>query len=96
MEKHKKYDNYYGELKEYNEELSFDDYYDDELKKLVKNITKAGVKEILFDCNDRFADTMFIKTDESTDYKELMKILMQLRPHEFSEESKNHFRIWFD
>lgn len=84
--KHKKYGSYYGELKEYNEEISFADYYNKELEKLVKNITKVGVKEILFDCNDRFADTMFIKTDESTDYKELMKVLIQLRPHEFSEE----------
>ncbi len=96
MKTNKKYGTYYNILKEYNENISFGDYYGKALSELVVNLLNIEVLEILFDCNDNYADTMFIKTDYTTDYKELMKIIVKLRPNEFSEESPNHFRIWFD
>jgi hypothetical protein len=110
--KHLFYGNYYGELlsieniinrideDEEDEfiEFSFNDLRSSEIEDMIKNLKSYGVVEVLFDVeklNDH-SDTMFFKTDENTDYKKLMIYLIEFRPDEFSEESNNHFRLWFD
>jgi len=39
---------------------------------------------------------MFFETNDDTNFKELMEIIVNIRPHEFSEETTHHYRVWFD
>ena len=98
MSKSKKYGTYYGELVPYNEELSYNDWGTNDTEIFIENIKAAGVTEVVLDIEDGndYSSTMFFETNEKTDFKELMLMIAAVRPHEFSEETENHFRMWFD
>jgi hypothetical protein len=103
------YGTYFGELKtfeemqfETNENFSYAAFSGSEptekTEEFVKSLRSVGVEEILFDVEDLndYSDTLFFRSGEKTDLKALMLIIVPMRPHEFSEESPNHFRMWFD
>ena len=93
-----KYGTYYGELTPYNSEHYYG-YWDlSETQDFVENIKEAGVTEVLLDIEDGDdnSSTMFFETNDKTDFKELILMIVAIRPDEFSEESENHFRMWFD
>jgi hypothetical protein len=97
--KSEKYGTYYGTLVEYFYDLSFGDYCDESLEDLVRKIRGCNVHKILFDIidgDDNYSDTMFFETHRLSSFKELMTIMVNIRPHEFSEETPHHFRVWFD
>ena len=52
----------------------------------------------MFDIEDdnTWTATMFFETDENTDFKKLMLLIVGYHPDEFTEETPNHFRLWFD
>ena len=96
--KHEQYGTYYGELENFedNDNLQFADTNTEDL---VNKMKECGVIEILLDVeddNDDYSDTLFFKTDENTDFKSLIVLIVNTRPDEFSEESDHHFRMWFD
>ena len=106
MKKDSRFGYYYGTLinvtQNYNEtDLVFHDFVD-ETKDMIKIMLDHGVVEIYFDVKDynegdeKYSDTMFFRTNDKTNFRELMTHLMPLRPHEFSEKSLHHFRMWFD
>jgi len=100
------YGTYFGELKNFeemqfetNENFSYSGCNSSEdTEEFVNKLRATGVKEILFDVEDLndHSDTLFFKTDDSTNYRELMVLICAKRPDEFSEESPCHFRMWFD
>ena len=98
----KKYGEYYGELVNISsvEDLGFElSYFSlEESRGLVESLYSFGVIDIYFDVNkeENYSDTLFFETSDKTDYKGLMIFLVDFRPHEFSEESNNCFRAWFD
>ena len=77
--KSEKYGTYYGNLINFkdNQDLILNDWDGYTLKEMNK-LYAAGVKEILFDIedNDTWTATMFFETDENTNFKELMKIIV--------------------
>ena len=95
MNKSKKYGTYYGKLVPYNGQC-YSYWSDKETENFVENIMAAGVTEVLLDIEDEVSSTMFFETTDKTDFKELMLMIVNARPHEFSEETENHFRMWFD
>lgn len=100
-DKHPKFGEHYGVLTKVNaeSELIYADYSMEESQNLYEEMLMVGVKEIFLDVEEEdetFSSTMFFSTDASTDFKSLMIIVTNLRPHEFSECKENHFRMWFD
>ena len=102
---HKGFGTYYGDLLTYKqalieteEEFTYSNWSFEATEEFVKDLLEAGVEEILFDLDDDndYADTVFFKTNEKTDFKSLLSIITAKRPDEFSEESNHHFRMWFD
>lgn len=99
---HEGYGTYYGNLvtleqaQEISDRFSFADVTDTE--DFVNTLKFLGVKEILFDLEDDcdYSDTIFFKTDAETHFKELMVFICSHRPDEFSQETADHFRMWFD
>lgn len=98
---HPKFGTHYGVLTKVNaeSELIYANCSIGESQNLYEDMLMVGVKEIFLDVDEEdetFSFTMFFSTDEGTDFKSLMIILTNLRPHEFSECKENHFRMWFD
>ncbi|MCK9446121.1 hypothetical protein M0Q50_04425 [bacterium] len=91
-----KYGNYYQELVKYEDGIYFNDIQ--KTNKLVKKMFDCGVTEVYVDVKDGtdYSDTLFFGTDKYTNFKELMSIIMTIRPDEFSEETPYHYRMWFD
>jgi len=65
---------------------------------MVNDLRELGVVEILLDVlnGDDYSDTLFFKTTEETNFKDLIVMIANIRPHEFSQETPHHFRMWFD
>jgi CTP:phosphocholine cytidylyltransferase-like protein len=98
--KHEKFGTYYGELIKVDSstEYEFSDFSVKETQEFIAELEKSGVKEIYLDLEPGciFSDTMFFKTDDSADFKHLLGVITIMRPHEFSEVSEHHWRMWFD
>jgi len=96
----KKYGTYYGELINGNEISEDFHYLDYPAQECVDALKELGVKEIFFDYDkdeqDEWADTMFFEVDKNTNMNDLLVYIAGMRPEEFSEESPNCFRMWFD
>ena len=102
---HPAYGTYFGNLVTYEKALELTDenftyanFHFNETSDLVETLKTLGVEEILFDLEggeDR-ADVVFFKTGDKTLYRELMVYICGERPDEFSQESPDHFRMWFD
>jgi hypothetical protein len=102
---HPAYGTYFGDLVTYEQALeltgenfTYVNFHHNETRDLVETLQILGVEEILFDLEggeDR-ADVVFFKTGDKTLYRELMVYICGERPDEFSQESPNHFRMWFD
>ena len=100
IKQHEHYGAYYGNLVN-SDELNYGFVYagldENETETMISSMKDAGVVDIWFDIEDEYwSDTMFFQTDENTDLKKLMLIVTNIGPNEFSEESDNHFRMWFD
>lgn len=98
---HENYGTYFGELKtiEEDEIVFYSPVGDREAtEEFVEDLINLGVEEVLFDVEDLddHSDTCFFKTGERTDWQNLMTFVAEKRPNEFSRESDNHFRMWFD
>ena len=97
---HPQFGTHYGVLTKVNAESEL--FYADnnlvESQNLYEDMLMVGVKEIFLDVEneDDYSATMFFSTDEGTDFKSLMIIVTNLRPHEFSQKAEHHFRMWFD
>jgi hypothetical protein len=96
--KSEKYGTYYGELSIPNDDFSYHDWDPQETILFMIKLLNCGVTEVLLDVEltDNCSDTMFFETTETTNFKDLMLIITNERPHEFTEETPNHFRMWFD
>lgn len=94
--KDEKYGTYYHKLVKYEQGLYFNDIQ--ETNKLIKKMFNCGVTEVYLDVeeDEDYSDTLFFGTDENTNFKELMFIVMNVKPDEFSEETPYHYRMWFD
>lgn len=97
--KSEKYGVYYGEIVNYkdNNNILFNGF--DKTPKIMDKLYSYGVLEIYFDFEDgydNYSSTLFFETDKNTDFKSLMVYIINLRPDEFTEETTNHFRMWFD
>ena len=94
--KDEKYGNYYREWVKYEPGLWFSDIQ--ETNKLIEKMFNCGVTEIYLDVEDGddWSDILFFGTNENTNFKDLMNIVMDIRPDEFSEETPYHFRMCFD
>lgn len=96
--KSRKYGAYYGELHDFkdNKLIVYNGWRNtsEEVEKLYKN----GVKEVLFDMegDDDHSSTMFFETSGTTDFKQLMVLIANFSPDEFSEVTPNHYRMRFD
>ena len=98
---HYKYNEYYGELITYDTFVEngygYAQWHGYETEKFVKLLEENGVINILFDLNrDDNADTLFFEITDKTNVKKLMLLIVKEKPDEFSEESNNCFRMWFD
>jgi len=93
-----KYGTYFGVLVDFkdNPDLIYCDWGN--TKDQMQRLYDYGVREIMFDIEDDedYSNTLFFETDENTDFHSLMCIIANFRPHEFSEETEHHFRMWFD
>lgn len=102
--KSKKYGNYYGELIKFK--IKNDEVIPDNIKyhcfnnttEFIKSLFNCGCTEVVLDVDDDndYSSTLFFETDDKTNFQELMVIIVPMRPDEFSEETPNHFRMWFD
>lgn len=96
----KKYGTYYGEIvyeKDLPENFTIKDI-DNETDDFLEQLNEIGVKNIAFDIENEndYSDTIFFEVDDYTDMNRLLVLITKYRPHEFSEESNNCFRMWFD
>lgn len=95
------YGTYYGTLTDCisnTECFAYNEMSRTDTQKLLDTLYNAGVKNIFLDVvgSNNWSDTLFFETDDNTDFKELMVIIANVRPTEFSEEMLHHFRMWFD
>lgn len=108
MKKDKRFGTVYGQLVNFKDvdalEFSFHDWNGTSLINLANSLYDAGVAEIWFDVEiteddnlDSFCATMFFKVGATPNWPALLSIIGgEMRPHELSEETKNHWRMWFD
>jgi hypothetical protein len=99
--KDKNYGTYYGKLVKasMDNEICFFDWDERDTADLIEELLEMGVEDITFDVYedgaDNIADTMFFRTSSKTIFNLLLVKVARLRPSEFSEETPNHFRMWF-
>jgi len=100
VHKSEKYGDYYGELVEFDYTTSMNilDWSSRDTAIFCTLLVNFGVSEILFDMESKkdYTCTVYIETTEKTDYKSLMMLIFSKHPSEFSEETTNHFRLWFE
>lgn len=91
-----KYGYYYHELVKYEPGIYFSDLQ--ETEEIVNKMISCGVTEVYVDVrkDSDYCDTLFFGTNDKTNFKELLSIVMSIRPDEFSEETPYHYRMWFD
>lgn len=92
------YGSYYGKLLEYDNHIIYSDWTDSQTEEFIEKLMNAGVVKVFLDVEngDDYSSTMFFETTDNTDFRELMVLIANIRPHEFSEETPHHFRMWFD
>lgn len=104
MSKHSdKFGTYYGEIVEVTPEQyengDTDLLWNDnvETADVIAELHAAGTTTFMdVEDGDDYSATLFIVGSIGTDWKAVMLTLMRYRPDEFSEESENVFRAWFD
>ncbi len=79
-------------------DICYHDMTDNETNEFLQKLLYLGVLEAYFDIedNENHSCTLFFEIGKNTNLKDLMILIAKQRPHEFSEESENCFRMWFD